>query len=244
MEPITFAALISLSALGGPPAVQTPPAAVQDTPARARARTATQSLNQAPAESTLGQTPASPPLATTARPRATAPATSPSAVTQAAPRASAPRVAPTRPVPQTAPARTETPAPAAAAELDIAALAGPPSALPPLQLGYYVRGDLNCDQVWPGEGDLAWLSATAFVLDFGGCEPGAIQQVSDTVWREDQQCLTELGGDGGAFSVGYDIRSTTVLARTTRLALDGAEQQDIWTHCDADQVPAEARFQS
>lgn len=120
--------------------------------------------------------------------------------------------------------------------------ATPGSAIPPLPVGYYVRGDMGCDQVWPGEGNLAWLSELSFVLDFGGCEPGEIQPVGEGVWREDQQCVTELGDDGGLYSVGYLIQSPTVMARTTRLAMDRSEERDLWTHCDEAEVPEEARF--
>lgn len=110
--------------------------------------------------------------------------------------------------------------------------------------GYYARADKNCNQVWPGDGELAFLSDTAFTIDFGGCEPGLIQQLSPTTWHEDQRCVTELGGDGGAYSIDYELTGPGEILRTAHLALDQSVESQSWKHCEAEDVPAEARFRS
>lgn len=113
-----------------------------------------------------------------------------------------------------------------------------------LPRGYYARADKNCDQVWPGDGELAFLSDTAFTIDFGGCEPGLIQQLSPTTWHEDQRCVTELGGDGGAYSIDYELTGPGEILRTAHLALDQSVERQSWKHCEAEDVPTEARFRS
>lgn len=211
--------------------------AAQDASTPSRARTATEALNRAPADSTLGArppTPTAPPVA--ARPRAR---TLTDVLNQTA----------DLPPPATVSARPQAPPPAAPpiATQDVDTLladlpVGPVSAMAPLPLGYYVRGDLDCNRIWQGEGNLAWLSETAFTIDFGGCDPGTIQQVGDTLWHEDQRCMTELGGDGGVFSIDYELDSADTLVTRTRLGADTTEQRDRWTHCPAADVPSEARF--
>lgn len=119
---------------------------------------------------------------------------------------------------------------------------GPTSALPPLPVGYYVRGEKNCDQVWPLAGDIAWLSELTFSIDFGGCEPGDIQQISDTTWTERQTCQTELGGEGPPYIIDYEAAPDGVLLTRARLGETALGVQDRWTACSADDVPAEARF--
>ncbi|HEX8470288.1 MAG TPA: hypothetical protein VF633_04180 [Brevundimonas sp.] len=126
--------------------------------------------------------------------------------------------------------------------------AASPEATPPepdgLPRGYYARADKDCNQVWPGDGELAWLSETAFTIDFGGCEPGLIQQLGPTTWHEEQRCVTELGGDGGAYSIDYELTGPGEILRTARLAVDQSVESQTWKHCDTADVPAEARFRS
>lgn len=114
----------------------------------------------------------------------------------------------------------------------------------PLALGYYARGDKDCTEVWPGDGDLAFATPTSFTIDFGGCEPGQWLQTGPNSWREDQRCQTELGGDAGAYTISYAVVDAGTLKRTARLALDGSVEEDQWTHCDAADVPENARFAS
>lgn len=114
----------------------------------------------------------------------------------------------------------------------------------PLALGYYARGDTDCAQVWPGDGDLAFATPTSFTIDFGGCEPGQWLQTGPNRWREDQRCQTELGGDAGAYSITYEVVDAGTLKRTARLAIDGSVEEDQWKHCEADTVPENARFAS
>ena len=227
----------------------------QETPSQTRARTATQSLNQGPVDSTLGTRPtAAPPLAVQPRPAPARPAPSGRTLTDilnatgdesvasgadAATAAAPVETARDEPDIQT-PALPVTPQEVEVAIADLPA--GPPSALPPLPVGYYSRGTVDCNAIWPREGNLAWLSLTSFTIDFGGCEPGQIVQVTDTTWREDQRCMTELGGDAGSFIVEYEALSPTTIGTLSRLETEPTGQDDIWTHCDAEQVPAQARF--
>ena len=113
---------------------------------------------------------------------------------------------------------------------------------PALVQGYYVRGDMDCDQVWPGEGDLAWLSDVSFTLDFGGCEAGQIRQVGPALWHEDQRCQTETGGDGGLYSIEYRQTAADTLIRKATLSIDASTEQDSWKSCPIERVPEEARF--
>lgn len=112
----------------------------------------------------------------------------------------------------------------------------------PLALGYYARGDKDCAEVWPGDGDLAFATPTSFTIDFGGCEPGQWMQTGPNSWREAQRCQTELGGDAGAYTINYEVIDAGTLKRTARLALDGSVEEDEWKHCDAATVPDNARF--
>ena len=112
----------------------------------------------------------------------------------------------------------------------------------PLALGYYARGDKDCAEVWPGDGDLAFATPTSFTIDFGGCEPGQWLQTGPNSWREDQRCQTELGGDAGAYTISYEVLDAGTLKRTARLAIDGSVEEDQWTHCAPADVPENARF--
>jgi hypothetical protein len=114
----------------------------------------------------------------------------------------------------------------------------------PVALGYYVRGELDCDQVWPGEGNLAFMTPTSFTIDFGGCTPGQFLQTGPNSWRERQQCQTELGGDAGAYVVDYEMIETGVMRRTARLQIDDSIEQDEWRFCELPEVPENARFAS
>lgn len=202
--------------------------------------TTTSNLNRTPGAATaVQQAPAArtssapPPLPRPAVPQAAAPL----ARTVAAP-----------PPVQAAPpaARVQAPPPASTG-----AVAAPPAAAQPpvpeparLTPGYYVRGDKGCDEVWPGEGDIAWLSPTSFVIDFGGCEPGTIRQTSPTTWHEDQRCMTELGGDAGLYSVNYELTGPDAMTRRARLGLDEYIEEDTWKRCEVADVPEEARFKT
>ena len=210
----------------------------QEASSQARARTVTQSLNGGPAESTLGSSPATAPL-TQARPPSPAP------------RSASP--ASRDPVAELlgrieAGSQSATAAPPAPGDDDdddmrtAAVPAGPASALPPLPVGYYVRGDKDCNQVWPLAGDIAWLSELTFSIDFGGCDPGEIQQTSDTTWSERQTCQTELGGEGPPYIVDYEAGPDGVLLTRARLGENALGVQDSWKACSAEDVPAEARF--
>lgn len=114
----------------------------------------------------------------------------------------------------------------------------------PLALGYYARGDKDCVEVWPGDGDLAFATPTSFAIDFGGCEPGQWLQTGPNSWREEQRCETELGGDAGAYTISYEVVDAGTLKRTARLAIDGSVEEDQWKHCEAADVPENARFKS
>ena len=96
--------------------------------------------------------------------------------------------------------------------------------------------------MWPGDGDLAWLSAIAFTIDFGGCDPSAIQQLGDTMWEERQACRTELGADGPSNIVNYEITPEGALITRTRLGETALGREDRWAPCAADDLPPEARF--
>jgi len=242
---VTWTALAFASGLAGS-------AMAQDTPAQARARATTQSLNSAPADSTLGSAPAQPPLARTTAPTGRTPTPSaPSTggrdpvaellgqIGDAEAPASIAARAPARTVDAAPPPSTDT---SEEARVVAAAPSGPPSAFAPLPIGYYVRGDKNCNQVWPMGGDLAWLSELTFSIDFGGCEPGDIQQTSDTTWTERQTCQTELGAEGPPYIVDYEAAPDGVLLTRARLGENALGLQERWTPCDAEEVPAEARF--
>lgn len=223
-------------------------ASAQETPAQARARATTQSLNSGPGDSRLGSAPPTAPLsASQARPRPS----SGDAVTdllnqlgdvepsevEAAPEADV--------VTETAAETTEVEADAKVETTENASVAdtsAPMSALPPLPLGYYVRDGKACNSVWPGDGDLAWLSSIAFTIDFGGCDPSTIEQLSDTMWEERQACRTELGAEGPPNIVNYEISPEGGLITRTRLGETALGRQDNWAPCAAEEVPPEARF--
>lgn len=203
----------------------------------------TRALNGAPPASTLTTRPnAQPPL--------TAEERSPSARPQNAPTRPAPR-------PQQAAggdaleallgstaedAETET----AEAEAPTGVTLAPGETEPapiPMTLGYYVRGDKDCDQVWPGEGDLAFLTPTAFKIDFGGCEEGQFLQTGPNSWKEEQRCRTEMGGDAGAYNVTYEVLGTDQIKRTARFDEDvDAAEDDLWNFCRIEDVPENAQF--
>lgn len=200
----------------------------------------TRALNGAPADSTLSTRPnAQPPLTAAERPQAQRPRT--------------PRVQTTRP--QASAERTlddllgdtagDEPA-ATEAPTGVTLAAGETEPPPiPMTLGYYVRGDKDCDQVWPGEGDLAWLTPTAFTIDFGGCEPGQFLQTGPNSWKEEQRCMTERGGDAGAYNVTYEVLGTDQIKRQARLGDDvDTAEDDLWNFCRLDDVPENARFGS
>lgn len=117
-----------------------------------------------------------------------------------------------------------------------------------MTLGYYVRGDRDCDQVWPGDGDLAWMTPTAFIIDFGGCEPGQFLQTGPNAWREEQRCLSELGDDAGAYNVTYEVIGADLIKREARLDVGDADadwvEADDWKYCRPEDVSDNARFQS
>ncbi len=206
----------------------------------------TRSLNTAPAQSTLSTRPnAQPPLS--AAERATPPEVQ--AQTQ--------RPAPARPQASAADrtleallGQTAEGAPATAPEAQrpagVTLAAGQTEPDPiPMTLGYYVRGEKDCDQVWPGEGDLAFLTPTAFTIDFGGCEPGQFLQTGPNSWGEEQRCRTERGGDAGAYNVAYEVLGTDVIKRQARLGDDvDTAEDDLWHFCRLEDVPENARFGS
>ncbi|WP_157072441.1 hypothetical protein [Brevundimonas bacteroides] len=208
-------------------------ASAQQTEAQARARAATQALNGGPATSTLqrqvtpeGEILSWPDRPFRSRPATPAPAADPDRTLEAL-LGSIEYDAGTNDTPAVVLAEGETaPAPI------------------PVALGYYVRGEMDCDQVWPGEGNLAFLTPTAFTIDFGGCTPGQFLQTGPNSWRERQQCQTELGGDAGAYVVDYEMVETGVLQRTARLQIDNSVEQDRWRFCETEDVPENARFAS
>lgn len=197
----------------------------------------TRSLNAAPAQSTLSPRPnAQPPLSVAERPqpaplRPTRPATTLSTDRTledllGSTRDQTPEVAERPPGVTLAPGETE------------------PEPIP-MTLGYYVRGDKDCEQVWPGEGDLAFLTPTSFTIDYGGCEPGQFLQTGPNSWGEAQRCRTERGGDAGAYNVTYEVLGTDVIKRTARLGDDvDTAEDDLWKVCRLEAVPENARFGS
>ncbi len=231
-----------------------------ETPSQARARSATSSLNSAPAETTL--TPranALPPLSDAERPHPVRPLTR--IAPEPEPVQAEVRLPARPPLQSSVKIQAEVQAPGSAAAPAItASSAAPQAATGPrapsitlaagatapdpiaMPLGYYVRGDKACNQVWPGEGDLAWFTPTAFTIDFGGCEPGQFMQTGLNTWSEEQQCMTELGGDAGAYNVTYEVIEPGVVQRRAVLEIDDHVEEDVWKHCDAADVPEEARF--
>lgn len=266
---LTLAAALGGSLLlGGPALAQSGPddllreldIAPQGAPqsdAQIRARAATSALNGGPAETTL--TPrlnAQPPLSNAERPTPVRP------LVTAAPRlevdAPAPQQAQTKPQPRPQ-LRPSVPTPADETETTAQAAQTPARSRPPsitlapgqsepdpisMPLGYYVRGDKGCNEVWPGEGNLAWFTPTAFTIDFGGCEPGEFLQTGQNTWTEEQRCMTELGGDAGLYKVTYEAVEAGVLLRRAEMDLDGSVEEDQWRHCEINDVPEEARFKS
>lgn len=223
-------------------------ASAQETPAQARARATTQSLNSGPGESRLGSAPPTTPLpAPQSRPRPS----SGDAVTDLLNQLGDVEPSEVEAAPE-ADVETETAAETAEVEADaevettanasVADTSAPMSALPPLPLGYYVRDGKACNSVWPGDGDLAWLSSIAFTIDFGGCDPSTIEQLSDSMWEERQACRTELGAEGPPNIVNYEISPEGGLITRTRLGETALGRQDNWAPCAAEDVPPEARF--
>lgn len=267
----TTSILAILTALGGGlllgSAAQAQTVAAQEvqaeTPAQARARSATSSLNAGPAETTLApRVNALPPLTDAERPHPVRPLTR--IAPEPEPVQAEVRLPARAPLQNSVKIQAEVQAPAAAPAISAAAAAAssaaPQAAAGPrapsitlaagatapdpiaMPLGYYVRGDKACNQVWPGEGDLAWFTPTAFTIDFGGCEPGQFMQTGPNAWTEEQQCMTELGGDAGAYNVSYEVVEPGVVQRRATLEIDGHVEEDVWKHCDAADVPEEARF--
>ena len=196
----------------------------------------TRSLNTAPAQSTLAPRPnAQPPLSAAERTQGLRPPA-------ARPQASATDRTLEDLLGDTGEETAET------AERPTAVTLAPGETEPapiPMTLGYYVRGDKDCDQVWPGEGDLAFLTPTAFTIDFGGCEPGQFLQTGPNSWAEAQRCKTEMGGDAGAYNVTYEVLGTDQIKRTARLGDDiDAAEDDVWNVCRLEDVPENARFAS
>lgn len=195
----------------------------------------TRSLNTAPAQSTLTPRPnAQPPLTVVERPQSVPPRPTRPATTPSSDRTLEDLLGSTRDQP---PQVAEGPA-----GVTLAPGETEPEPIP-MTLGYYVRGDKDCDQVWPGEGDLAFVTPTAFTIDFGGCEPGQFLQTGPNSWGEAQRCRTERGGDAGAYNVTYEVIGTDVIKRTARLGddVDSAED-DLWNFCRLEDVPENARF--
>lgn len=190
---------------------------------------ATRSLNTAPAQSILSTRPNAQPPQAARRPQATRPAQSGDRTLEDLLGATSEDVAETPQGPTgvtLAPGQTE------------------PDPIP-MTLGYYVRGEKDCDQVWPGEGDLAFLTPTSFTIDYGGCEPGQFQQTGPNSWGEEQRCRTERGGDAGAYNVTYEVLGTDVIKRQARLGDDvDTAEDDLWNFCRLADVPENARFGS
>lgn len=186
----------------------------------------TRSLNTAPAESTLSTRPnVQPPLTAAERSQSSTPIRPTSADALEALLG--------------ATAEDDEPDAAEGVTLAPGETAPPPI---PVSLGYYVRGDKECAEVWPGEGDLGFMTPTSFSIDFGGCEPGQFIQTGPNSWREQQRCRTELGGDGGGYVVDYEVTEAGKVSRSARLAADGSVEDDVWTFCETASVPQEARF--
>lgn len=210
-------------------------AVAQETPAQTRARTMTQSLNGGPAETTLQRSPSTrPAAAATVLPQVRRPAE-----TRSLDRTLEDLLGSIEAEPETGELETENAGPG------VTLAEGETAPAPiPVALGYYVRGDKDCDQVWPGDGDLAFMTPTSFTIDFGGCAPGQFLQTGPNSWREEQTCETELGGDAGAYVVDYEMVETGVMSRSARLELDGSVEQDLWRFCEVPEVPENARFRS
>lgn len=203
-------------------------AASQETEAQARARAATQALNGAPGETSITVRPGRMARDLPPRPPQT-----------------------TRPAPRDGDRALEAllgsmEDPDEASDAPAVTLAEGETAPEPIPvaLGYYARGEVDCDQVWPGEGNLAFMTPEAFTIDFGGCTPGQFLQTGPNSWRERQQCQTELGGDAGAYVVDYEMIETGVLRRTARLQIDNSVEQDDWRFCETADVPENAQFAS
>lgn len=207
----------------------------------------TRSLNAGPAQSTLSPRPnAQPPLTAAERPQASRPG--------APGRTTRPSSALDRTLEdllgdtagQTADETAEAAETPARQTTGVTLAAGQTEPDPiPMTLGYYVRGDKDCDQVWPGEGDLAYLTPTAFTIDFGGCEPGQFLQTGPNSWREEQRCMTERGGDAGAYNVTYEVLGADVIKRQARLGDDEfTAEDDLWNFCRLEDVPENAQFAS
>ena len=205
----------------------------------------TRSLNTAPAQATLTPRPnAQPPLSAAERPQA---APQPARQQTTRPQAAADRTLEDllgSTADETETAEAEAPPAPPATGVTLAPGETEPAPIP-MTLGYYVRGDKECDQVWPGEGDLAWLTPTSFTIDYGGCEPGQFLQTGPNSWGEEQRCRTERGGDAGAYNVTYEVLGTDVIKRQARLGddIDTAED-DLWNFCRLEDVPENARFGS
>ncbi len=209
-------------------------AVAQETPAQTRARTMTQSLNGGPAETTLQRSSSARPAPPAAAPQVRRPAE-----TRSLDRTLEDLLGSVEDEGEAEEADT------ANAPSGVTLAEGETEPAPiPVALGYYVRGDKDCDQVWPGEGDLAFMTPTSFTIDFGGCAPGQFLQTGPNSWREEQTCETELGGDAGAYVVDYEMVETGVLSRSARLELDGSVEQDLWRFCELPEVPENARFRS
>lgn len=189
----------------------------------------TRSLNTAPAQSTLTTRPNAQPPLTVRRPQATRP---PQSVD--------------RTLEDLLGATSEDGVETSEGQAGVTLAPGQTEPDPiPMTLGYYVRGDKDCDQVWPGEGDLAFLTPTAFTLDYGGCEPGQFLQTGPNSWDEEQRCRTEMGGDAGAYNVTYEVLGTDQIKRTARFGDDvDAAEDDLWNVCRLADVPENARFGS
>lgn len=236
--------------------------------AQDRSSGTTRSLNTSPAETTLSPRPnAQPPLTAAERPQATPPRTTrpaPSAADRTLEDLLGATAEGTPTTPRTASGQTrgqtqtrqaqqqparpaETPqGQAARPSTGVTLAAGQTQPDPiPMTLGYYVRGDKACDRTWAGDGDLAFLTPTAFTINFGGCEPGQFLQTGPNSWGEAQRCLTERGGDAGVYNVTYEVLGPDVIKRTARLGDDeDTAEDDLWNFCPAGTVPASARFAS
>lgn len=195
----------------------------------------TRLLNTAPAQSTLTPRPnAQPPLSAAERPQA------------ARPQPARPAATSDRTLEELLGSTSDGTVEAAERPAGVTLAPGETAPEPiPMTLGYYVRGDKDCAQVWPGEGDLAFVTPTAFTIDFGGCEPGQFLQTGPNSWSEAQRCRTERGGDAGTYNVTYEVIGTDVIKRTARLGddVDSAED-DLWNFCRLEDVPENARFGS
>lgn len=189
----------------------------------------TRSLNTAPAQSTLSTRPNAQPPVAVRRPQATRPVQSGDRTLEDLLGATSENVAET---------------PEGSTGVTLAPGQTEPDPIP-MTLGYYVRGDKDCEQVWPGEGDLAFLTPTSFTIDYGGCEPGQFLQTGPNSWGEEQRCRTERGDDAGAYNVTYEVLGTDVIKRQARLGddIDTAED-DLWNFCRLEDVPENAQFGS